>query len=115
MKLKDIVGAFISGIEISIKRLLTYRRAIKAIDREAYDKCILYEREDGGTLRYKNKEELIYQNRHELHFRAVVSPTTIIDFTLKDLVDIDRFSIREILIPWLRKGGHPILIGEWGK
>lgn len=40
MKLKDIVAAFVSGIAISIKRLLTCNRAIKAINRKAYDKCV---------------------------------------------------------------------------
>lgn len=40
MKLKPVLSAFISGIAISIKRLLTYNRATKAINREAYDKSI---------------------------------------------------------------------------
>lgn len=40
MKIKAIVGAVFSGIVISIKRVLSYNRAIKAIDREAYDRAI---------------------------------------------------------------------------
>lgn len=36
-----------------------------------------------------------------------------IEFTLQDLVDQSPlFDIREILIPWLRKGNIPILVKE---
>ena len=43
-----------------------------------------------------------------LKFRAIISENTTIFFTLEDLVVRNPlFSIRELLIPWLRKGNKP--------
>lgn len=39
-------------------------------------------------------------------FRAVISDNTIIYFTVEDLLD-DKFSVRELLIPWLKAGNIP--------
>ena len=47
----------------------------------------------------------------ELKFRACINPATTIYFTLQDLVNPNPlFSIRELLIPWLRAGSKP---DEW--
>lgn len=44
----------------------------------------------------------------EIKFRAHINPKTIIYFTLEDLVNPNPlFSIRELLIPWLRSGHKP--------
>ena len=44
----------------------------------------------------------------ELKFRAIINPTTTIFFTMQDLVNPNpRFSILEILIPWLKEGNIP--------
>lgn len=44
----------------------------------------------------------------ELKFRAIISENTTIYFTLEDLVTGNPlFSIRELLIPWLREGNIP--------
>ena len=43
-----------------------------------------------------------------IYFRAIISPETIIRFTLSSLIDRGlRFSIRELVIPWLRAGNQP--------
>lgn len=44
----------------------------------------------------------------EKKYRACISPTTVIYFTLDDLVNpASLFSIRELVIPWLRAGNNP--------
>ena len=45
----------------------------------------------------------------EIKFRAVITPhKTVITFTLEDLVNSKPlFSIRELVIPWLRAGNKP--------
>jgi hypothetical protein len=42
----------------------------------------------------------------EIKFRAVISPSMTITFTLQGLL-VDTFSNRVILIPWLNKGNVP--------
>lgn len=47
----------------------------------------------------------------EIKFRARISPKTIIAFTLDDLVNPNPlFSIRELVIPWLRAGNKPAVL-----
>jgi len=44
----------------------------------------------------------------EMKFRAIINATTVIPFTLADLVNPEPiFSIRELVIPWLRIGNVP--------
>ena len=44
----------------------------------------------------------------DIKFRAVINETTTVSFTLEDLVNPQPlFSIRELVIPWLRQGNKP--------
>lgn len=41
-----------------------------------------------------------------IKFRAIINKTTHIDFSLRDLT-ADYFSMRELVMPWLRMGNDP--------
>lgn len=45
----------------------------------------------------------------DLKFRAVICKNTVVYFTLEDLVQFPypKFSVRELVIPWLRAGNVP--------
>jgi len=44
----------------------------------------------------------------EIKFRAVIDETTVVSFTLENIVNPQPiFSIRELVIPWLRQGNKP--------
>lgn len=51
--------------------------------------------------------------KRQLSFVATITKKTKVRFTLKMLVDPDPlFSIRELVIPWLREGNVPEVM-EW--
>ena len=60
-----------------------------------------------GTQTYEIRE-VGEDKMCEIKFRARISDNTIIPFNLQDLVDPKPlFSIRELVIPWLRAGNKP--------
>ena len=42
----------------------------------------------------------------EIKFRAIINKNTVVHFTLNDFIE-PIFSIRELVIPWLRAGNKP--------